>query len=91
VAARRWRGPSGEIDLILHDGDGFIFVEVKKARKHDQAAERLSQRQMSRIAMAAQEFVGTCPRGSLTDMRFDLALVDGQGQVKVIENLYMGG
>ena len=88
VAARRWRGLSGEIDLVVRDGEGFVFVEVKQARTFDLAAERLSRRQMDRICLAAQEFVGTQPRGSLTDMRFDLALVDGQGRVQVIENAF---
>ena len=27
--ARRWRGGSGEIDLIMRDGDYLVFVEVK--------------------------------------------------------------
>ena len=28
VVAERWRGTAGEVDLILQDGPGFIFVEV---------------------------------------------------------------
>jgi putative endonuclease len=86
VVARRWRGLSGEIDLILRDGAGFVFVEVKKAASFAVAAERLTRKQMKRIFGAAQEFVGTQPLGSLTDMRFDLALVDGRGRVQVMEN-----
>ncbi len=31
------------------------------------------------------------PDGALTEMRFDLALVDGQGEVRVIENAFDGG
>ena len=31
VAQRRWRGKGGEIDLIAQDGDGLVFIEVKKA------------------------------------------------------------
>lgn len=33
VAARRWRGKSGEIDLVMRDGDTVVFVEVKKKRQ----------------------------------------------------------
>ena len=83
---RRWRGMGGEIDLIFSDGDTVVFVEVKKSRTHRRAVERLGPKQIARLCLAAEEFLGTCPNGSLTDARFDVALVDGTGQVKVIVN-----
>ncbi|SPF77618.1 YraN family protein [Pseudoprimorskyibacter insulae] len=83
---RRWRGKGGEIDLIFADGDTVVFVEVKKSRTHDRAAQMLSMRQQQRLCRAAEEYLGTQPRGSLTDARFDVALVDGYGNVEVIEN-----
>lgn len=86
VAHRRWRGRGGEIDLILRDGDVSVFVEVKAARTHARAAERISARQAGRIMTAAEEFVATQPRGSLTEMRFDVALVDGMGRIEIVEN-----
>ncbi|MCF2906557.1 YraN family protein [Octadecabacter sp. CECT 8868] len=89
VLARRWRGSAGEIDLVAQDGDGIIFIEVKKSRSHAQAAARLTRRQMDRIFGAGSEFLATQPRGQLTEVRFDVALVDGQGQVDVIENAFM--
>ncbi len=88
VAARRWRGKAGEIDLILHDGDGFIFVEVKKSRGAAAAAARLSVRQMQRICLAAQEFLADAPCGLDTPMRLDVALVDAVGRIEVIENAF---
>ena len=33
--ATRWRGRCGEIDLVLADGAGLVFVEVKKSRSFD--------------------------------------------------------
>lgn len=50
VARRRWRGKSGEVDLIVRDGTGLIFVEVKKSRSFARAAERLSARQMQKTS-----------------------------------------
>ncbi|TNC52088.1 hypothetical protein FHG66_03535 [Rubellimicrobium rubrum] len=88
VAARRWRSPWGEVDLIARQGATVIIVEVKKARSLDLAAHRLSRRQMDRLCAAAQAFCEGEPRGSLTDLRFDLALVDGMGRVAVIENAF---
>ncbi|MGB1207805.1 MAG: YraN family protein [Paracoccaceae bacterium] len=84
----RWRGQGGEIDLIVRDGDTVVFVEVKKSRDFDRAAQALSQRQMGRIAMAAGEFLDTQPAGSLTPARFDVALVDDLGRIEVLENAF---
>ena len=91
VARRRWRGRGGEIDLILRDGEGLVFVEVKKAGNLARAAESLSQRQMQRIYRSAEEFLGNEPSGSLTPVRFDVALVDGYGQTQIIENAFGHG
>ena len=88
VAARRWRGPSGEIDLVTEDGEGVIFVEVKKARDFAAAANRISRRQIERLFAAGTEYVAQMPKGTLTDMRFDLALVDAMGRVEVVENAF---
>jgi len=88
VAAQRWRGKGGEIDLILRDDAGLVFVEVKKSRDFARAAQRITQRQMQRICLSAEEFIAREPRGSLTPMRFDVALVDQMGQVEIIENAF---
>lgn len=88
-AARRWRGQGGEIDLVLRDGDAVIFVEVKKARDFATAAARLGRRQMDRLCRAALEFLEGEPKGQLTDMRFDLALVNAAGAVSIVENAFM--
>jgi len=89
IAARRWRGKSGEIDLIMRDGETLVFVEVKKSATFARAALRLGRRQMDRLCASAGEFLAGEPRGQLTDVRFDLALVDGRGAVNVIENAFM--
>lgn len=86
LAAHRWRGGGGEIDLILTDGSEVIFVEVKSSRTHGAAAESLRPRQAARLVAAAEEYLGTLPRGSLTPCRFDLATVDRRGDVRVIKN-----
>ena len=88
LAARRWRGQAGEIDLIMRDGNTVVFVEVKKSRSSARAATRLSRRQMDRICAAASEFLAGEPRGQLTDVRFDLAMVDGTGRTSIIENAF---
>jgi putative endonuclease len=91
VARRRWRGDAGEIDLILRDGDGLIFVEVKQSRSFDRAARSLGARQMERICLSAAQYLDTEPCGALTETRFDVALVDGQGRTRIIENAFGQG
>ena len=91
IAARRWRGKGGEIDLIAEDGAGLVFVEVKQSRDFDQAAEHVSHHQMKRLYASAEEYLGQMPNGSLTDVRFDVALVNGRGEVRVIENAFGHG
>lgn len=89
IVNRRWRGRGGEIDLIAKDGEGFIFVEVKKSGDFDRAAQRLRRHQMDRLCATAAEFVGGQPLGQSTEMRFDLALVNASGEVQIIKNAFM--
>ncbi len=88
VRARRWRGSAGEIDLIARDGAEVIFIEVKQSKTHAMAADHLTVRQMARIYNAASEFLAGEPAGQLTDVRFDVALVDAAGRIEVLENAY---
>jgi len=89
IAARRWRGTAGEIDLIARNGAALVFIEVKKSKTFARAAERVLPRQMARICASASEFVMQEPRGQLTEMRFDVALVDAQGNIEILENAFM--
>ncbi|TDL91505.1 hypothetical protein E2L05_00600 [Meridianimarinicoccus aquatilis] len=82
----RWRGQGGEIDLIFADGDAAVFVEVKKSASFTSAAARLGPRQVMRLWQAAEEYLGSVGGSSLTECRFDVALVDDLGRVDVIEN-----
>jgi len=87
ILKRRWRGKSGEIDLIFQLGTMFIFVEVKKAKDFAAAAFRLSERQMQRIARAAEEFCASTPLGIDADIRIDVALVNDTSESQIIENV----
>ena len=88
ILERCWRSPAGEVDLILRDGATIVFVEVKKSDTHDIAAQRISRRQMDRICQAALLYTDRLPGGSLTELRFDAALVDGAGRVEIVENAF---
>ncbi len=85
IRERRWRGSAGEVDLIVENGAGLIFVEVKASENFARAAESLSARQMQRIYAAASEYLGRMPDGQATEIRFDVCLVDGKGRLEVLE------
>ena len=89
--ARRWRGRGGEIDLIFGNGSERIFVEVKKSSTFARAADRISPKQSRRLLAAAQEYLANEPCGLLTDARFDVALVNCSGEVRVLENALTTG
>ena len=90
LIAERWRGSRGEIDLAFADGDGVILVEVKQSRDFDTALSHITPAKVSRLFSTAEEFVDTQPRGGLTDMRLDLALVNGRGEIRIVENAFAG-
>lgn len=84
----RWRGQSGEIDMILQDGPAVVFCEVKKARDFDTAMSRLRLPQIQRIHGAAAEYLANVPDGQLAQVRFDLAVVDETGQSEIHDNAF---
>jgi putative endonuclease len=84
LLARRWRGPRGEIDLILAEGAAYVFVEVKQAPDAARAMAHLSRPQIGRILSTALAFLATRPEGQDAGMRFDLATVDGQGRIAIL-------
>lgn len=89
LAARRWRGGGGEIDLILDHGETVIFVEVKTARSIDQAAGHIGHAQIQRLYRAADAYIEGRYGHQNIDRRFDLALVDAMGRSELIENAFM--
>ena len=88
IVAQRWRGQRGEIDLIVENGDALIFVEVKQSKDFETALSHITPAQVRRLYATVEEYIGTLPNGNLVDVRFDVALVDGQGAVRVLENAF---
>lgn len=88
IAAQRWRGKHGEIDLIVKKGNALVFVEVKQSKDFDTALSHVTPAQVRRLYATGEEYLGTLENSSLIDVRFDVALVDGQGAVKILENAF---
>ena len=79
-------GAAGEIDLIFADDNVLIFIEVKKNRSHDAAWRNLSHTQQKLIYRPATEYLVDTVRSLATNMRFDVALADRQGNIRMMEN-----
>ncbi|MGD9920382.1 MAG: YraN family protein [Pseudorhodoplanes sp.] len=75
IAARRFRCPAGEIDIVAKRGALLIFVEVKARPSLDDAAWSVTDRQKRRIASAAAAWLAANPGDATCDMRFDAVLV----------------
>lgn len=89
ILARRWRGKSGEIDIVAENASGLVFIEVKASKTHGRAAEALGYRQQQRLMRAAQEYAAIHMGRLDVDMRVDVALMDNFGDIQILENALM--
>ena len=75
IAARRFRGPIGEIDIVARRGRDLVFVEVKARDSQDDAAEAVTPEQQRRIVAAAQAWLVRYPADLSRGIRFDAVLI----------------
>lgn len=85
LVACRKRCPEGEIDILMRQGVQLVAIEVKSSATHDLALEHASPAQLHRVAMACERCMQDMAGDGISDMRLDLALVDGQGRIQVME------
>jgi putative endonuclease len=75
IAARRWRSPLGEIDIVARRGRNLVFVEVKARENADDAAWSVTPRQQARIIGGAEAWLAAHPDDGQCYIRFDVILV----------------
>ena len=85
LLGQRTRIAGSEIDMIFRDANQTVFVEVKARRTLADAAYSVSPQQSARLAVAAQAWLEREGRQD-DDIRFDIVLVDRQGNSEVLEN-----
>lgn len=96
--AAAWRGPAGELDLVMRDGDEIVFVEVKTRRGEalGRAEESLSSRQRRSLLVTAASYLERHQQEGDPIWRIDLVAVtlDAAGvvlRVSHFENAVLDG
>lgn len=86
VIDRNWRGPSGEIDLVLRDGETLVICEVKTRTSADRGhpLEAVTVTKARRLRRLAAEWI-EAHRVRPADVRIDVVgvLQPGHGAAQV--------
>jgi len=87
LLTRNYRCATGEIDLIMNDGDTLVFVEVRrrKSSQYGSPLETISASKQRKIISAAQYFLLDQKISSRQSMRFDVVGVICDGPQERIE------
>ncbi|AHY41830.1 YraN family protein [Stutzerimonas decontaminans] len=81
---RNWSCRSGELDLVMLDGDTVVFVEVRY-RRHAAwggALESVDTRKQQKLIRAAQLFLQKESRWARSPCRFDVVAIAAPGQTE---------
>jgi putative endonuclease len=89
---KNYRCPLGEIDLIAHDGETLVFLEIKTRRTGPtgyakEAVTSRKRHQISKVALAYMKATDCCE----VRARFDVvavSLFEGHPKVEVIKNAF---
>ena len=92
LLARNWSCRSGELDLVMLDGDTVVFVEVR-ARRHSAwcgALESIDARKRGKLVIAAELFLQQESRWARHPCRFDVVAIstDGATRLDWIKNAF---
>jgi putative endonuclease len=88
IAARRWKTPFGEVDIVARRRRELVFVEVK-AREHvEEAAEAVTEKTKRRILAAAELWLAHHPDDAQRYIRFDVILVAPRSVPRHIVNAF---
>jgi putative endonuclease len=93
LVARNHRTRWGEIDLVVHDGQTLVFVEVKTRRANGARRgpwEALHERKRAQVRRMAAAFLAEVEdRPRAVDLRFDAVgvVIDPRGRLVALDHL----
>jgi putative endonuclease len=86
-----WRAPSGEIDLVMRDGELLVMVEVKVRRgeRAGTAEESISPAKAARLLATGEWYVSEHPEHADRPWRIDLVAItlDTRGVVARVHHI----
>ena len=88
IAARNWRTPSGEVDIVARRGDVVVFVEVKARESEEAALMAISRESQRRIEAAGQDWIMAQPDGGRLSWRNDVIAVRRWGRPVHYEDVW---
>ncbi|TNE37847.1 MAG: YraN family protein [Alphaproteobacteria bacterium] len=88
ILERRYKCPSGEIDLIARRRHLLVFVEVKHRANLNDAAFAIHETQMRRIHKAAETYLTRKTTPANLRLRFDAILVAPSGRFRHLANAW---
>ena len=75
ILERRWKTPSGEIDIVARRRSVVVFIEVKARGSIDEAVEAVTDRTKRRVTGAAELWLARHPQYANGGIRFDVIVV----------------
>jgi putative endonuclease len=88
LITRNYRCRSGEIDLIMQEGESLVFVEVRYRCRADfgSAAETVDSTKQHRLRLAAEHYLQR--QRSIPPCRFDIIGIDERKRIDWIRNAF---
>jgi putative endonuclease len=85
---QNYRLRTGEIDLIMRDGNIIVFIEVRyrKSQRYGGALLSIDARKQARIIRTAQHYLQY--RAPEAQARFDVIAIEGDNGIQWIKNAF---
>jgi len=90
IHARRLRTQAGEVDAVAEKAGILAIIEVKARPTLAEAAVALTLRQQARLVGACDLILGQHPEWGANGVRFDILVVNPDGQVRRIADAFRG-
>jgi putative endonuclease len=90
LLARRFKTQTGEVDLIMRQGNTTVFIEVKARATVDDSLYAVTPHQSRRIASAAATFAARDAKAAMGFQRFDIVAVPSYLWPTHIQNAFDG-
>lgn len=82
LLAQNYTTRHGELDLVMRDGDGIVFVEVRHRVNagHGDAATSITRSKQTKLIRTAALWLAAHPQHAQRTCRFDVVSYDGPGE-----------